>query len=439
MSSGIVFFISCFLFSEKKKECTGHHWTIFLKAAKKWLRMRYADALRYLETLQKENEQREEWSLEPVKALLEKLDNPQKRLGIVFHISGTNGKGSTSAMLANILHTAGYKTALYTSPHLSEMTERIKINNEEIEREVFAFYVHRLRPFITTESFFEVLTALAFLYFAEQDVDFSVIEVGMGGRLDATNVVHSTVSIITNISLEHTQRLGKTEQQIAFEKAGIIKENSICVTAAHGDALHVIEQCCKEKNTLLMHSKPTDAYELSLQGAMQKENAGIVVAAIEALKKKEIIIPKIHIVQGLKTTYWPGRMEFIEKNVLVDVAHNPGGMQQLAHELQKLKKEMYNKVIFVVGILADKDWKIMLDSIVPLADAIILTKPNNVRAADPGTLHRFLEKEYGIEATVIENIPAALEQAKRIATSDDLIVVTGSFYTVGEIYRKKSV
>jgi dihydrofolate synthase/folylpolyglutamate synthase len=397
--------------------------------------MNYKQTIQYLETLQTEDPNRE-WTLEPMQELMEKLGYPHVNLGTVIHVTGTNGKGSVCAMLAQILKTTGYKTALYTSPHLNRVTERIKINNEEISKEDFAAYITKVQPYVTLHSFFEVVTAAAFLYFADKKAEVSIIEVGMGGRLDATNIVESTISVVTNISLEHTKRLGKTEESIAKEKAGIIKEGTLCVTAATGDAYHVIQKICTEKNVQLIHAKPTEVYHLSLHGEMQKENAGIVVAVIDALKKRGFEIPKIHIAEGLQTTHWPGRLDFIEKNVLVDVAHNPGGMAQLANELKKFK-EQFKKVIMVLGILSDKDWKVMLDEIVPVADTIILTKPQSERAAEPDSLHRYLSKSYGIDAQCIENIKMALEKAKHIATHNDLIVVTGSFYTVGPIYKKK--
>jgi len=395
--------------------------------------MNYNQALQYLETLQTEDPNRE-WTLEPMQTLMIKLGYPHLTIGTVIHVTGTNGKGSVCAMLSNILKTAGYTVGLYTSPHLSRVTERIKINNEEISKDDFAHYITRIQPLVTIHSFFEVMTAVAFLYFSEKKVNFSVVEVGMGGRLDATNVVNSTISIITNISLEHTKRLGKTEESIAREKAGIIKENTLCITAATGDAYKVLQEICEQKNVQLIHAKPTDAFDLSLKGNMQKENAGIVITTLEALKKKDIIIPKFHIAEGLQTTHWPGRLDFISKNVLVDVAHNPGGMAQLANELKYLKKQ-FKKIIMVIGILADKDWKIMLDEIVPVADTIIFTKPNSPRAAEPATLQRYLSKSYGMETECVENIKMAVEKAKQLATKEDLVVVTGSFYTVGAIYQ----
>ena len=398
--------------------------------------MNYQQAIAWLETLEKENTVEREWNRDTTRDLLKKLRHPEKHLGTILHVTGTNGKGSVCAMLANILHGAGYNVGLYTSPHISRITERIRMNNQEISKDAFAALVERVRPFVTTESFFEVMTVLGFLYFADNHVDFSVIEVGLGGRLDSTNVVQSTLSVITNISLEHTQRLGKSEQEIAQEKAGIIKENSICVTAATGEALSVIQKVCREKNTDLICAKPTDAYDLSLQGEMQKENAGIVVAALEALKKHGIVVAKARIAEGLRTTIWHGRLEFIEEKVLVDVAHNPGGMGQLAKELRKLKDEKnYERLIIVIGILADKEWKLMLDQIVPVAGIIIATKPNSHRALEPAQIQRYLEKEYGMDVEVVPSVPAALERAKRISGKQDLIVVTGSFYTVGEIYK----
>jgi dihydrofolate synthase/folylpolyglutamate synthase len=395
--------------------------------------MNYQQSIAWLETLQKEDTLDREWNLETTRTLLKKVKHPEKQLGTILHVTGTNGKGSVCAMLANVLHASGYTVGLYTSPHLSQITERIRINGQQISKEEFAALVQKVRPFVTIESFFEVMTVLAFVYFADHHVAFSVLEVGLGGRLDATNVVESTISVITNISLEHTQRLGKTEQEIAREKAGIIKENSICVTGATGEALSVIQDVCREKNAELVCAKPTNAYDLSLKGEMQKENAGVVVAALEALKKREIVIPKIHIVEGLRTTVWHGRLEFIEPHILVDVAHNPGGMQQLTKELREMKRN-WDHVILVLGILSDKEWKLMLDQIVPVADTIIATRPNSHRALEPRQIQRYLEKEYGFVAEVIDAVPAALEKAKRIAQQNDLIVVTGSFYTVGEIY-----
>jgi len=378
---------------------------------------------------------KDEWDLTGIEELMQKLKRPEKRMGTIIHVTGSNGKGSVCAMVANILHVSGYNVGLYTSPHLRRVTERIRINNEEISKDDFAAYVQIVRQHVTDQSFFEVMTAIAFLYFADNAVDFSVVEVGMGGRLDATNVVQSDVSVITNISLEHTKRLGTTEEEIAADKAGIIKPNSMCVTAAEGKALAVIEHVCEEKQSLLKVSRRTDFSHIGLYGDIQKENAGTAIKVMKALKKLDIAIPKLHILEGLETVSWPGRMEFLEPQLLVDVAHNPAGILQLVRELQRMKQEQrFRKIICVVGILADKDWKAMLDELVSVVDTLIITKPVSERAAEPSVLERYVVKQFSLKPLVIENVKMAVDLAKRDATKHDLVVVTGSFYTVGEMY-----
>lgn len=397
--------------------------------------MNFSQAAAYLETLQKEDTSEREWNLEGIEELLKKLNNPEQHIGTVIHVTGTNGKGSVCAMTANILKEASYSVGLYTSPHLKKVTERIKINNNDISEEDFARIVQKVKPLVTTQSFFEVMTAIAFLYFAEKQVDCSVIEVGMGGRLDATNIVKSTVSVITNVSLEHTERLGTTLAAIAREKAGIIKEGSICVTAAHGEALAVIRQRCQEKNVSLLCAVPTKKFVLGLQGEIQKSNAGTALAIIDVLQKKGFTIPQVAIKSGFKTVRWHGRLEFIEPHILVDVAHNPAGIEQLVKEIQRIKKErQYEDIIFVIGILADKEWKTMLDYIVPISDKIILTKPDNPRAANPILLQQYLQEQYHIQPIIIDDPSQALSHAKQEANDKTLIVMTGSFYTINPIY-----
>jgi dihydrofolate synthase / folylpolyglutamate synthase len=394
--------------------------------------MNFTQAVDYLYGLGYE---RDHWDLTRIDELLQRLKMPHRRMGTIIHVTGSNGKGSVCAMVANILNVSGYKVGLYTSPHLRRITERIRINGEEISKDVFALYVQEIRKHVTDQSFFEVMTALSFLCFADNNVDFSVIEVGLGGTLDATNVVDSAVSVITTISLEHTKRLGGTEEEIARDKAGIIKPGSTCVTGTDGDALRVIEEVCVDVGATLKVSKRTDFSRLGLKGDVQKENAGTAIKVIKALKKMDILIPKLHILEGLETVKWPGRLEFVEPRLLIDVAHNPAGTLQLVTELEQMKKEKhFAHIICVVGILGDKDWKAMLDELVRVVDVFILTKPNSPRAADPLSLERYLEKQFAIEPTIVENVKMALEKAKRDATKEDLIVVTGSFYTVGGIY-----
>jgi dihydrofolate synthase / folylpolyglutamate synthase len=394
--------------------------------------MNFKQAVDYLYGLGYE---KEEWNLSGIQALMQKLKMPHKRMGKIIHITGSNGKGSVCAMVANILNVGGYSVGLYTSPHLRRITERIRVNGEEISKDTFAQYVQRVRQYVTDQSFFEVMTAIAFLYFADNNVNFSVVEVGLGGTLDATNIVESTVSVITNISLEHTKRLGKTEAIIARDKAGIIKKGSVCVTAAEGEALDIIKKVCNEAGVVLKVSKRTDFARLGLQGDIQKVNAGTAIKVIKVLKKEDIFVHKIHILEGLETVKWPGRMEFVERQVLVDVAHNPSGMMQLVMELDQIKneKKQWKKIICVVGILADKDWKAMLDELVRVVDVFILTRPTSDRAAEPALLERYLDKQFGVQAVIVENVAMAIERAKRDASKDDLIVVTGSFYVVGNV------
>ncbi len=410
------------------------HLTFYIKEYSK-ISMNFSQAVAYLETLQKEDAVKREWNLQGIEELLHKLNNPEKHLGTIIHVTGTNGKGSVCAMTANILKEAGYKVGLYTSPHLKRITERIQINNQEITEEDFAYFVQKINILVTNQSFFEVMTAIAFLYFAEKHVDCSVIEVGLGGKLDATNIVESTVSVITNISLEHTERLGATEKAIAEEKAGIIKKGNTCVTAAKGDALAVIQQRCQEKNVPLISAIPTREFTLGLSGEIQKSNAGTALAVINILQKKGFVIPRDAIKTGFKTVHWPARLEFIEPNILIDVAHNPAGIKQLAQELQRCRQEKkYQNIVFIIGILADKDWKTMLDYIIPIADRIILTRPKSNRAANPFVLKEYLQQKNNNFVLVIEDCHEALSRAKQEAGKKDLLVVTGSFYTGGPIY-----
>ncbi len=367
---------------------------------------------------------KQEWDLEDTKRLLEQLDNPHKGLKAI-HVAGTNAKGSVSAMIANILIKAGYKVGLYTSPHIRRATERIQINNQEISKDELSKLINTIKPLIDTQSYFEVMTAIAFKYFKDKEVDFVVLETGMGGRLDATNVCESIISVITNVHLEHTNRLGNKIEQIAKEKAGIIKPNTYCVTCAEGIALEVIKKECEEKNTELYIAKPT-SLELGVKGEFQKTNAGLAIKTMKRLKHYDINIPKVAIIEGLESVKWSGRFEFMENNVLVDCAHNVHAMSCLANELRELK---YNNLIVVLGVLNDKDIKGMVNEILPLTSNIILTKPNNHRAAMPKEVARFID----VNHDVVEDPKAALNKAKAMATENDLIVVTGSIYTVSEV------
>jgi dihydrofolate synthase / folylpolyglutamate synthase len=377
--------------------------------------------------------------LDRVKSLLEKLDNPHLKLKCI-HVAGTNGKGSVCAMIASILKEAGYKTGMYTSPHLKRFSERIQINGQDISDEEIVELVDRIKPYYTDQTFFEVTTAMAFLYFMDKGVDFLVMEVGLGGRLDATNVVMPLLSIITNISLEHTQILGENEEKIAYEKAGIIKENIPVVTLAKGDALRVIGRITKEKNSKIYiprkyHKKDNcfdiNSYKrlsLSLNGDFQLENASIALKAVDVLKENGITITDKSIKNGLENVKWPGRLEFIGDNVLVDCAHNPDAIIALHKEVDMIRKD-FDKVISVIGILKDKDKSKMVREVEAFSDYIIFAKPNTERATEPDELANSID----VKHEIILDVRKALKKAKKLANPDDLIVVTGSIYTVGEV------
>ncbi|MBD3163853.1 bifunctional folylpolyglutamate synthase/dihydrofolate synthase [Candidatus Woesearchaeota archaeon] len=376
--------------------------------------------------------------LDRVRHLLDKLGNPHENLTCI-HVAGTNGKGSVCAILSSILKHSGFKVGMYTSPHLKRFTERFQLNSREILEEDVESLIQRVRPFVTDQTFFEVATAMAFLYFAGQDVDFLVLEVGLGGRLDATNVINPLVSIITNISLEHTQVLGETEEQIAYEKAGIIKQNVPVVTLAAGKPLRIIKKIAAQNNSELFIPKyrrkdgtfDINSYKglgLSLKGDFQMDNASLAITALKVLKNNGYEVSSDSIKQGLQKAYWPGRMEFIGKNILVDCAHNPDAVSALKKEIEKVRKN-YAKVISVVGIMKDKDKETMVRHISSFSDYMIFTRPKISRASMPEELASYT----AVKREIVYDVKKALKKAKRLAYPDDLIVVTGSVYTVGEV------
>ena len=287
--------------------------------------------------------------LERIQSILKLIGNPQEKIKII-HVAGTNGKGSVSSILANILKCAGYKTGLYTSPHLVEYTERIKINNIDISKKDFAAYIEKISTIAEKKNIhlteFEILTAIAFKYFADNKVEIAVIETGLGGRFDATNVCKKPIlSIITSISLDHTDRLGNTIEKIAFEKAGIIKPKSTILTEISNKGFKIIKNTAEEKKAKLivatnyvnMSYENGNNYvsiedkkcEFPLLGLYQKANLSIVLQAVEFLRIKTKAV-----IEGLKTAKWPARLEYIkDKNLLIDGAHNPDAAQELKKSL----------------------------------------------------------------------------------------------------------
>jgi len=395
--------------------------------------MGYKETLDYLYSLETS---KIKLGLGNIQNLLQKIGNPEKELKCI-HVAGTNGKGSVCAMLFYILKEAGCKVGLYTSPHLKKFNERIRINDELITDKEIVEYFLKIKPYITNQSFFEITTAMAFLYFKEKNVDFAVLEVGLGGRLDATNVVVPLVSVITNIGLEHTELLGNTIEKIAFEKAGIIKNNVPVVTDAQGKALAVIKKIAKERNAPLFLPKKFPMIKFDfLNGSFQQENKDIALTAMEILRKNhKIKIKEKQVIDGIKKTEWKGRLQFIDKNVLADSAHNPSGFEVLRKELTMIKQQKrINNFIFVVGIQNDKDILIMLKTISPLASAIIFTKSKNEKAeSSENLLNIFNNINKKTITKIINNPEKALNYAKKIASKDDLVVMTGSIYLVGEM------
>ena len=400
------------------------------------------------------------FDLARMERLLASLDNPHRRFPSV-HIAGTKGKGSTAAMTASVLQAAGYRTGLYTSPHLHTFRERIRVDGQPIGRAEVVALAERLRPLvegvegITT---FEVMTAMAFLYFVERGVDFAVLEVGLGGRLDATNVVAPLVSVITSLSYDHTHILGHTLAQIAREKAGIIKRRVPVVSAPQPpEAMAVIEQVCREREAELVvvgrdwtweageanlkgqwfkvagggGQEASRSFWIPLLGRHQLINATLAVAAVEMLRQRGVHIPEASLREGLRRVRWPGRLEVLGRRpfLIVDCAHNADSAQKLAAALRELFA--YRDLILVFGASADKDIRGMMRALLPLAREVILTRAHHPRAADPGEL-REEARSLGWEAAISEDVAGALSQALELADEDDLVCVTGSTFVVAE-------
>jgi len=395
--------------------------------------------------------------LDRITHICKKLGNPQKNYKII-HVGGTNGKGSVCKILGSILNVGGYNVGIYLSPHLQRFSERFIINNEEISEKEVVNLVEKIKPIVddmikneNIPTFFEIVTAIAFQYFSDKKVDYAIIEVGLGGRFDATNIVNPEISVITNVSLEHQNILGKTIEKIAYEKSGIIKEKVTLITGATDKGLDVIKKIAKEKNSdvTVVRNKnwrkikggvDWQEFEIngslknyiiktSLIGKIQGENIAISINAIETLQMKGLYISENSIFEGIEKSSNPGRMEIIdfEPMILVDGAHNITAMHSLKNTLEN--DFVYERLILVIGILSDKNVKGILEIITPLADIVILTKSENKRASDPSKLKEMINEK---EVTIKNKISNAVEYAKRIANKQDLILITGSLYTVGE-------
>lgn len=400
--------------------------------------------------------------LKRVRALLRGLGSPHQQLPVV-HIAGTNGKGSTATILASILQKAGIRTGLYTSPEIFSFTERIRIDGQDISPAGLEEAVNRIQPVVEDISsaagfgeptFFEVLTALAFWYFHHQQVGLLVMETGLGGRLDATNLCRSLVSIITNVTLEHTGILGHTLQEIAWEKAGIIKERQKVLSAARSQ--EVVEELmgrCQEMDSLLylldrqlfvekisssldgqvFHCQGEGwAYKnlfLPLLGSHQLENAALAIGAAAFLQEHAYCIPEEALRQGLAAVRWPGRLEVISRRpaILIDGAHNPGGIKTLASFLRD--DIHYERLYLLLGILQDKDADSIFRPLLPLANQVTLSRSHNPRAKDPFLLAEVARK-YTSKLQVEPDFEKALKMMVALLGENDLLCISGSLYTM---------
>jgi len=393
--------------------------------------------------------------LGPIKRLLERIDNPQRMYPGVL-IGGTNGKGSIAAILSSILQRSGFKVGLYTSPHLIDLRERIRINDLLISEERMQECVGIVRSHLEEPlTYFEFLTALAFLHFYQEKVDIAVLEVGMGGRLDATNIVTPLVSVISNVYQDHQEYLGRYLKDIANEKAEIIKEKGVCVTAAgQKKVLDILSGTCRRKGATLyrfgkdirVRAKSTGTFSYQgigrkinnlycpLSGAHQIKNAALALASAELITSKGMKVDDKAMITGLANATWEGRLEILQKlpTVLVDGAHNPAGVSTLCDTLQHRSVEQ--RRILVFGVLRDKNYQLMLKKLLPFFDHVIFTKPKTERAVDLTLLIRIARK-YVQFAESIEDNGEALQRALLLADKDDLICVSGSLYLVGEIKK----
>jgi len=404
------------------------------------------------------------WDLRRIERLLERLGNPQN-IAKSVHIAGTKGKGSTSAMIASILKSAGYKVGLYTSPHLLSFTERIQVDGKPILEEDWARLTERLQPEVEAENrigdlgeltTFEILTAMAFLHFRQVRADFQVLEVGLGGRLDATNVVKPQVCVITSISYDHTDVLGDTLAKIAGEKAGIIKSGAVVVSAPQfKEAMEVIERVCGERRVKLVKVGEDVTWEkgsfdaegqsfrvkglkreydlwIPLLGLHQMENAANAVAAAEMLTDMGAKITAEDIAYGLVKVNWPGRLQVLGREpwVIVDGAHNAYSMQRLGEALKQYFK--YDKLTMILGFGGDKDIAGMAAEAVKMTGDIILVSSRHPKSVKAEVLaEEFLK--HGVTPRSAESVTAAIKLALEGAKPGDLICAAGSIFVIAEV------
>jgi dihydrofolate synthase/folylpolyglutamate synthase len=392
------------------------------------------------------------------------LGDPQKGIKSI-HVAGTKGKGSTAAFIHSILGKAGYRTGLYTSPHLLSFRERIRIGDSLISEDDMARMIEGMRPTIDLlkgeqrPSFFEVYTALAYKYFREKNVDFAVYEVGLGGRLDATNIIEPLVSVITPVSYEHMDKLGSTLSQIASEKAGIVKHGIPCVSAPQEkEALGTIEKICQERSSPLavvgrdINFKEIGAddtgetfnvtgiggrryagLKTSLIGSHQVVNAATAIGAIEILETSGIKIAQDAVRDGVAGARWDGRLQVVERKPLVvlDGAQNRASAAVVRNSVKKIFK--FRKLALILGISKDKDIPGILEELLPIADSVILTKSSvKERAAEPAFIMGLMGPRSAVSTSSVEE---ALKVARSNVSPEDMILVAGSLFVVGDALK----
>ncbi|WP_144669277.1 bifunctional folylpolyglutamate synthase/dihydrofolate synthase [Dokdonia sp. Hel_I_53] len=376
--------------------------------------------------------------LNNIKLLSAYLKNPHIKFKSV-HVAGTNGKGSTSHMMASVLQEAGYKVGLYTSPHLKDFRERIKVNGEMIEQQFVVDFVSENKTFFETNklSFFEMTVGMAFLYFAVKKVDIAIIEVGLGGRLDATNIITPLLSIITNIGKDHTQFLGETLPEIALEKGGVIKEGvPIVIGEYHPDTEEVFETLSRKRNAPLYKAYEFDLMPMKsdLTGNYQELNIRTVQTAFSVLQGKEFHVGIQHIAKGLcavvKNTGLLGRWQTLQQSpkIICDTAHNKEG---LSFVMDQLTREKFNKIHIVLGVVSDKD----LNTILPLFPTYAnyyFCKPAVPRGMDVHILQKAAQ-DHLLTGESYLSVHDALEAAKESAGTKDLIFIGGSTFVVAEV------
>jgi dihydrofolate synthase/folylpolyglutamate synthase len=398
------------------------------------------------------------FGLENIQRLLQVLGDPHRDLKVI-HVGGTNGKGSVSAMVASVLREEGYRVGLYTSPHLVSFTERIQINGSPISWEEVARLTELLCRRVAENdipsrfTFFDFTTAIALYYLSLQKVDFAVVEVGLGGRLDSTNVVHPLVSVVTTIDRDHCEILGEQLEDIARDKAGIAKPGVPLISGATQPAvIGVIEEVCRTKKapllllgrdfwgeqmapgTLTFHGRSW-AYKditLGLAGFYQIANAAMAVEVLEVFAEIGYGVKKESLYRGLAGVRWPGRLEVVQSmpQIVLDGAHNPAAARALKRCLQE--EFDYRRLYMVMGVMADKEVAAILAELSPLADLLIATNPPHPRAMSAQALGD-IARQYGNEVKVIEDVGEGVAYAQAMAQKEDMIVVTGSFFTVGAI------